>query len=337
MSDLKYFLLTGGVWTSFLVFGYLQEKVTRQFEWTEILVLLQSLTNVFVSGLVLLLTDPNGVLSGGVKWSDWSIVGLGYFGAHAFGLAALKHIIYPLQVVIKSCKAIPVLIGEMVFARSRPSLGKILAVVQLSGGVGLFMFFSDLRKSGGQTSSLADTSMVYGVSLAVGALVCDAVYGPYQNRICQRHNPSAWHLMFNMNLYQLGFALLAAVKANQLQPAWQFMLINSATLGPQLLGFCLSMTVGNIFIYQMQRNYGALAVAKTTTVRKLVSVSLSVLLFGHTLGRAQLAAMAVVFLAPVAEKFVDKLQQARRKEDKAAATDRRIPRTRSATRKTKNN
>lgn len=64
------------------------------------------------------------------------------------------------------------------------------------------------------------------------------------------------------------------------------------------------MTLGNIFIYQMQRDFGALAVAKTTTVRKLVSVTLSVLLFGHSLSLAQYGAIATVFAAPFVERQV---------------------------------
>jgi UDP-galactose transporter B1 len=65
------------------------------------------------------------------------------------------------------------------------------------------------------------------------------------------------------------------------------------------------MALGNVFIYQMQREYGALAVAKTTTVRKLVSVSLSVLWFGHNLSLLQYAAIGTVFAAPLAEKQID--------------------------------
>jgi UDP-galactose transporter B1 len=308
-ENLRYFCLTVGVWASFLVFGYLQEAVTRgeisgrRFEWTETLVVLQSFTNVLVAGLVLAISGQG--FSGGVKWSDWAIVGLGYFGAHACGLAALKHIIYPLQVVIKSCKSIPVMAGEMVFAHSHPSLGKIVSVLQLSLGVGLFMFFSDLAKQSSK-KDMQEGTLIYGVLLAVGALVCDAIYGPYQNRICQRHSPSAWHLMFNMNLYQLFFAVFAAVQTDQLNQAFMFITEHWTIIAPRLAGFCLSMTLGNIFIYQMQRHYGALAVAKTTTVRKLVSVSLSVILFGHSLGLFQVLAIVLVFLAPLAEKSIDR-------------------------------
>ena len=38
------------------------------------------------------------------------------------------------------------------------------------------------------------------------------------------------------------------------------------------VSFSLAMALGNIFIYQLQRDYGALVVTTTTTVRKFLSV-----------------------------------------------------------------
>lgn len=34
------------------------------------------------------------------------------------------------------------------------------------------------------------------------ALLCDGVYGPYQNKIINSYKPSAYHLMFNMNFWE---------------------------------------------------------------------------------------------------------------------------------------
>lgn len=74
------------------------------------------------------------------------------------------------------------------------------------------------------------------------ALVCDAIYGPYQNRICKTHNPSNWVLMFNMNFFELvvkhsshdppgrtffnclQVALGMAVYNNEIIPAFRFIM-----------------------------------------------------------------------------------------------------------------
>ena len=312
-ADIRYSLLALGIWLSFLLFGYCQESLTRhtfegkRFIWTQALVVAQSFGNVLVSGLILSLSKSEKSLSdrftGGVPSFHWFVAGFGYFGAHSFGLASLKHIIYPLQVVIKSCKAIPVLIGEVVLARSRPGVAKIFSVIQLSAGVGLFMYFSDYDHKKGAVSE----ALWFGVLLAAGALVCDAIYGPYQNLICQRWKPNAWHLMFNMNLYQLVISIVVAFRTRELQEAIAFVALHPSEVGLRLLAFCGSLTLGNIFIYQMQRDFGALAVAKTTTVRKLVSVTLSVLLFGHSMTLSQYLAIGVVFSAPFVEKQIARI------------------------------
>ena len=303
-STFRYSLFAVGIWVSFLLFGYCQESLTRQefggkrFEYTQALVVAQSILNLIVSGCVILYQRTS--FDAKVPVQHWVICGLGYYGAHWFGLSALQHIIYPLQVVIKSCKAVPVMLGEVVLAKSRPSLPKIIAVLQLSFGAGMFMYFSEGHGKGGSTDKLW-----YGVLLACSALVCDAIYGPYQNRICQQWKPTAWNLMFQMNLYQVVFALITCMQGTQLQDAYSMVVQHPEAVGVRLLLFCASMTMGNVFIYQMQREFGALEVAKTTTVRKLVSVALSVVWFGHSLTILQYAAIATVFAAPVIEQRLE--------------------------------
>ncbi|EEQ98790.1 UDP-galactose transporter, putative, partial [Perkinsus marinus ATCC 50983] len=227
-ATLRYAFLSLGIWISFTVFGYCQESLTRQefngrrFVWTEALIVCQCISNVIVSGTVIAFTrtpssKSNNRWTADVPTRDWFVVALGYLGAHSFGLAALKHIIFPLQVIIKSCKSIPVMIGEILIAHHPPSLAKTFNVIQLSGGVALFMYAKAASSSAGKGLTW-DSEMLFGAFLACMALVCDAIYGPYQNRICKTHNPSNWVLMFNMNFFELVVALGMAVYNNEIIP-----------------------------------------------------------------------------------------------------------------------
>lgn len=114
--------LVVGTWVAFVIFGLAQEGVTRtkfgegdaaeQFKFTTFLVLLQSIGNAVVAAVILLFTKGTKTsLSAGVPLSEWLIVALGYAGAHKFGLWSLLYIPFPLQVLLKSCKTIPVMIG----------------------------------------------------------------------------------------------------------------------------------------------------------------------------------------------------------------------------------
>jgi solute carrier family 35 (UDP-galactose transporter), member B1 len=314
-STLRFGLLALGVWGAFLVFGFTQEHLTRhnygeageRFTHTQALVVAQSLGNVIVSGIAIYM-QPSGRANkwtAGVPVKDWLIVAVSYFLAHSLGLASLKYIIFPLQVIIKSCKSVPVMLGEVVFACVKPTIAKTVGVLLLSAGVALFTFSSESGRKGHNTHD--NTHLLYGVSLAGAALIFDAIYGPYQNKIVANWKPSSWSLMFNMNLYELiiavGYDLMTSTELQETVSFWERYPVE---FGYRVVLFCLSMSVGNVFIYKIQREFGALAVTKTTTVRKLVSLTISVVWFGHTLFVSHYAAMAMVFAAPLLEQRISK-------------------------------
>jgi solute carrier family 35 (UDP-galactose transporter), member B1 len=80
------------------------------------------------------------------------------------------------------------------------------------------------------------------------------------------------------------------------------------------------MSIGNVFIYKIQREFGALAVTKTTTVRKFVSLALSIMWFGHTLGLSHYVSMALVFAAPVLEQRISNWEKQRSPDSKSKKT-----------------
>jgi UDP-galactose transporter B1 len=212
---LKLAVLAVGVWISFVAFGWAQETLTshefgeakERFEHTSSLVLLQSVGNAIIAYLALLLTYGPGVsITGGVPTKDWLIAALGYLGAHKFGLEALRYIIFPLQVVVKSCKAIPVMAGEMLIAKVQHPLSKKLSVLIMTLGVIAFTLAAPSKK--GSQAFVLDRKTVIGLTLVFLALVCDGIYGPYQNKIAKEFKVSEFHLMLNMNLWQGLFSFL---------------------------------------------------------------------------------------------------------------------------------
>lgn len=289
-------VLASGVIASFTAFGYAQEAVTKtsfegeRFVFTSFLVLLQSVGNATVAASVLV--SQRKSLTAGVPPSEWVIVAAAYFGAHKCGLKALSYISFPMQVVCKSCKAIPVMFGEKLFAKKRHSVSKMCGVFCMCLGVVMFTLLGP-KKRGADASAL-ETGL--GLALVLGALVCDGIYGPYQNKIKDAHDVSAWHLMFNMNLYQGVLALLVCLAYGELAAALDFCARKGMPIVKVLAVFCVAMAMGNIFIYQLQAAFGALTVTTVTTMRKLVSVLFSVFFFGHSLSNAQwLAVLIVIF------------------------------------------
>lgn len=307
--------IASGVLISFTIFGYAQEALTRgeyggeRFKFPTFLIVVSAFSNLVVASVVLLVTGDRR-WSAGASSKDWGIVSSAYLGAHFCGLAALQFIPFPMQVVCKSCKAVPVMIGERIFAKKSHSIEKKLQVLLMTAGVVIFTLFGGRKagKEGGERSEWDLTpTLALGLALVVGALICDGIYGPYQNTIEKKYQANAFHLMFNMNLYELGMATVLCVFLGEMQGALAFCAKHPQIL-PNLVYFACTMSLGSVFIFQMQKQFGALTVTLTTTLRKLISVVFSVLWFGHTLQPVQWVATLVVFGAkPLADNLVSLL------------------------------
>jgi UDP-galactose transporter B1 len=307
LLDLRMLFLCAGVLTTFTAFGYAQEAVTGQefgaskerFKEISFLVLLQTCGNCVVSAIFLLATG-NSNFSAGVPITDWLKVAVPYKGAHQFGLMALGYIPFPLQVVCKSCKAIPVMIGETIFAGKVHPRKKQLAVVLMCIGVVSFTLLGKSKK-GKDDGSTYETMI--GLGFVLLALICDGIYGPYQNKICQDYKPSSHHLMFNMNLWEGLAALVTCLATGQLSRGIAFCQAHPEII-PKMMIFCSMMAVGNIFIFLLQANYGALVVTITTTMRKLISVLFSVFMFGHAMHPLQWVCVFFVFFSGQIAGFI---------------------------------
>lgn len=295
-----------GVIVSFTLFGYAQEAVTRRsfgpekerFTFTSVLIVVQCAGNALVAALVLAWQRKS--LSGGVPAKDVSVVALGAFGAHSFGLVALRYIPFPLQVVCKSCKTIPVMVGETIFAGKTHTLAKKLQVLLMTGGVVLFTLCG--KKAKGESS--LSPELIMGVGFVFIALICDGIYGPYQNKICKQYSPSSFNLMFNLNAGEGLLALIVCVVDGSLMASIPFMQRHFVEFAPLLAQFLLCMAVGNALLFKLQSDFGALTVTITTTVRKMVSVVFSVVLFGHHLLLWQWMAAGLVFLSSPLGSFI---------------------------------
>eukprot|EP00471_Norrisiella_sphaerica_P001888 CAMPEP_0184479992 /NCGR_PEP_ID=MMETSP0113_2-20130426/1490_1 /TAXON_ID=91329 /ORGANISM="Norrisiella sphaerica, Strain BC52" /LENGTH=382 /DNA_ID=CAMNT_0026858173 /DNA_START=86 /DNA_END=1234 /DNA_ORIENTATION=+ len=310
IEHVLFYVYVIGVWTAFLSYSWTQEALAKEdfdgkkFHFTHTQVFLQSSANMLVALVAICLEtwykSGDFTLNAGVNLKHWLIASLGYQGAHFFGLHSLHYVSFPVQIVIKSCKTVPVLIGEVLIAGEKATLKKCVSVVILSLGVILFLFFKPSKKKGiaagtGDDEFEMTSEFFFGLFMILLALICDGIYGPYQSFIKNTYEKcGAFHLMFNMNLWQGIFSFLFALGDGELMQFLGFVQQHPSVI-PYLINFCASMAIGSSFIYLLQRSCGALTVTKTTTVRKLFSVLFSAFYFGHTISAVQWIGVVVVF------------------------------------------
>jgi len=88
-------------------------------------------------------------------------------------------------------------------------------------------------------------------------------------------------------------ACAACRPAGELQEVASFV-VKHPSIWKQIAVFSATMAMGNVFIFQLQREFGALTVTKVTTARKLLSVLSSVVFFGHKMAALQWVGVLVV-------------------------------------------
>mmetsp|Transcript_7180 Transcript_7180/g.29842 ORF Transcript_7180/g.29842 Transcript_7180/m.29842 type:complete len:388 (+) Transcript_7180:96-1259(+) len=270
-------------------------------------------------------TTNNGALLSRRLALEWAVVVGAYYASHYFGLASLRHLSYPVHVTFKSCKAIPVAIGERLLTTRRHSAAKTVGVAAMCVGAAVFLLAGDsagARKRGGDTSAL-------GIALVVLALVFDGVYAGSQVTLVARC-PSEFLLMLYMNAAQAVLAMGSAVAFGGLREfataldelrglgqSAELAVGSAYFLRRDLLAFALSKALGTLCVYRLLRESGTLVVATVTTLRKVLSVSLSVVAFGHALSPLQCLGLLLVFLHKYVGQFLVGYWPRRRRTTKA--------------------
>ena len=126
-SPARQLLLSAGVLLCFGVSSLTQEALTTRtydgatFRYRNVLLLLQSAASAVVAGAMMLARGPRPRARRPPRgdYGRWAVVVGAYYASHWFGLASLPLLSYPVHVTLKSCKAIPVVVGERLLTARR--------------------------------------------------------------------------------------------------------------------------------------------------------------------------------------------------------------------------
>jgi UDP-galactose transporter B1 len=117
---------------------------------------------------------------------------------------SLRYVIYPVQVLFKSCKPVPVMIFGIILGKKYP-LKKYVNVVIITTGVALFMSGGSSTRSSGSTG--ADTTLIGALMLSI-SLCFDGATGAYEDKLMAKDSVEPFDLMYNI---QLGKAVISFV------------------------------------------------------------------------------------------------------------------------------
>ena len=178
---------------------------------------------------------------------------------------------YPTQVMFKSAKLLPVLIGSVFIQQKKPAIAEWFAAVCMSIGIGLFL--------------LADVELAlpifqpFGVILICLALCADAIIGNVQEKAIKKHNaPAAEILLFTYGIgciYLLVLQLLSGSLFDNVKFGLSHIFeAHGIAFGMSSCGF-----LGQLAVLGLVQHFGAYIAATVTTARKAATIGLSFLIF----------------------------------------------------------
>jgi len=270
-----------GVFVAFGVFALAQEDVYKRayggerFAATFFVLLCERAVNAVFATVGLAIAGGSGAR---VARREIFASGASQMFAMAASNEALRYVSYPTQVLGKSCKMVPVMVGGVVLGGRRFSASQYASTAFVTLGVAVFNLGGDAKKTSASDSA-------YGLALIALSLIMDAVTGGLQDRVkrttkalnpnMKHAKPSVYESILYTNLSGAVVALGFAIFTGQLQSGLRACAAH-ADLARAVLVYSLTSAVGQNFIYYTITNFDVLILTTVTTTRKIFSTVYSV-------------------------------------------------------------
>lgn len=317
-----------GIYASFLTWAYLQEKLTTKaygpadapevWHFPVFLNTIQSLFAAAVGFVYLLVSTPKGasvppILPSRSILGPLALVAVTNSLASPFGYASLAHIDYITFLLAKSCKLLPVMFLHITIFRKRYPLYKYLVVAAVTAGVAVFTLHSGRKHKKSSRSEEANVS--WGLLLLGINLLFDGLTNSTQDYIFQTFRPFSGPQMMCANnmmstvvtsLYLIGSPALVSTglgewlgmdvagSAGELNAALEFVTKYPA-VWKDVLGFAACGALGQVFIFYTLSTFSSVLLVTVTVTRKMFTMILSVVAFGHRLTQMQWLGVTLVF------------------------------------------
>ncbi|CAO1599835.1 UDP-galactose transporter [Xanthoria calcicola] len=338
-----------GIYASFLSWAILQERIfttsygpstnPSKFAYSIFLNTIQS-SFAALSGYIYLLTSNRSSASTPAIFPSARIlvplilVAITSSLASPFGYASLAHIDYITYILAKSCKLLPVMFLHLTIFRKRYPLYKYLVVFLVTAGVAVFTLHNPSSKK--KSSSSTKENSLWGLTLLAINLLLDGLTNSTQDHIFASFRPySGPQMMVAQSLlstllttlYLLLSPILAAntpilsllnipnSSSDELASALTFIRTHPA-VGKDIFLFSVCGAVGQIFIYYTLAHFSSLLLVTVTVTRKMLTMMLSVLWFGHRLSGMQWVGVGLVFGGVGAEGLIQRREKAAKERAK---------------------
>eukprot|EP00211_Chloroparvula_japonica_P006611 CAMPEP_0119122802 /NCGR_PEP_ID=MMETSP1310-20130426/2952_1 /TAXON_ID=464262 /ORGANISM="Genus nov. species nov., Strain RCC2339" /LENGTH=397 /DNA_ID=CAMNT_0007112515 /DNA_START=333 /DNA_END=1523 /DNA_ORIENTATION=+ len=293
-SHVRMVIACSGLVACFLIYGILQERLMtvpyglngEMFIFSAFLVLNNRIVVVLVAAGLLMAEGQSVVTS--VPLFKFMLVGFTNTIATLCQYEALKHISFPTQTIGKCGKMIPVMVISVFLGTKHYKVQDFVSALAISLGCAMFIMSGDTSPQQGR-----EGESVFGVLLMIVYLSLDGFTSTMQEKLFHDYNISSNEQMLYVNLASGIYTLIYLLGTGQMSEALLFTIAHPSSYAAALL-LSIAACCGQITIYYIIKNFGALVFATTMVFRHVVSIVLSCIVFFHPLTVYQWFAGSIV-------------------------------------------
>jgi len=312
-----------GIISTLVVYGLLQERVMTMsydgelFKSSVFLVMCNRLAAV-VFAIAMAMSHRESLGNNAPLWK-YLIVSLSNVYASSCQYEALKYVSFPVQMLGKSFKMMPVMVWGMIISSKTYGMRDWMVALAVTLGSTEFLMT-------GPTSSKVDSGSSFKGFLLLGAfLLLDGLTSTLQEKMFKEHKTSKYNQMLYINLLSACVSVITLLGTGSFFPALAFTVEHPSFLADAAL-LSGSAVASQFFIYSQVKEFGALVFAATMNVRQVCSIIVSYVHYHNHITVLQIFGLLVVFAA-LFYKSVRGMMASPSKYEKEPLLEKQIPET----------
>lgn len=192
---------------------------------------------------------------------------------------SLEYLSYPTQVIFKSMKLLTVMIGSVVYLRKSYKLVDYVSAVLLVMAA-ICASFGDKDVDTKTTDTATDevSGQTIGLVMVTASLVFDSLHSNTQDSLVRQHGASTNEAMLFTNAFAAIATLGLTILTGQLLPAINYCFEQPSIMGMLMMRACV-VYAGVLCFLTLVKSSGAVAATAVTTIRKILTIMASFIIF----------------------------------------------------------
>lgn len=264
----------------------LLEKITKESKNSTTLITFAAYLSIIIQGLIL---KPHFLTNNKIPVKHYIFITLLFFSTNLLNNLALDYNVdMPTLLIFRSGSLLANMVVSIIaFRRSYP-VSKYIAVVMVTGGIILATMASAELKQKGDVSSEGMATWFIGIAMLTYSLFGSAVMGVFQEKLFikfGKHQEETLFYTHILGLAAFGFnykqILVSVIDFNTSAP---LVILEAASVPRLWVMLSFNVLLQNVCIkciYYLLSEWSSLAVTLVTTLRKFLSLLLSIYLFSN--------------------------------------------------------